>query len=135
MIVADASVVIDLLAGPGSPAADRLAEILSSGEPVAVPHLLDAEIGQVIRRWAAAGRLSADLVGEILGVFLDLPLDRVDHGPFMLAAMALRHNVTFYDAIYLAMAEGLDVPLLTADGGMGNVPGSRAQVEVVPARP
>ena len=43
----------------------------------------------------------------------------------------LRANVTVYDAVYVALAELLDAPLVTADRKLANAPGIRCQVEVV----
>ena len=47
------------------------------------------------------------------------------------AAWDLRDNVTFYDALYVALAVALDVPLLTADARLARVPGLPCQVELV----
>jgi predicted nucleic acid-binding protein len=43
---------------------------------------------------------------------------------------ALRHNLTTYDASYLALAEALDVPLVTTDAALAAVPGSAATIEL-----
>nr|MBA2577070.1 type II toxin-antitoxin system VapC family toxin [Euzebyaceae bacterium] len=39
-----------------------------------------------------------------------------------------RHNLTFYDAVYLALAEMLDAPFVTADAALAGVPGALASV-------
>lgn len=43
----------------------------------------------------------------------------------------LRHNLTPYDASYVALAETLDVTLLTADGRLARAPSLRCEVELV----
>jgi len=43
----------------------------------------------------------------------------------------LRSNVTIYDGLYLALAEHLDVTLVSCDSGFENVPGSLARVELL----
>jgi predicted nucleic acid-binding protein len=43
----------------------------------------------------------------------------------------LRRNLTSYDAVYVALAEGLASPLITCDGPLGKAPGHAATVEVV----
>jgi predicted nucleic acid-binding protein len=43
----------------------------------------------------------------------------------------LRGNVTIYDASYVALAEALDVPLITADARLGRTPGPRCPIEVI----
>lgn len=44
---------------------------------------------------------------------------------------ALRDNVSAYDATYVALAEALDCPLLTADARLANAPGVRCVVVTV----
>jgi predicted nucleic acid-binding protein len=43
----------------------------------------------------------------------------------------LRENVTAYDACYIALAEALDVPLVTADARLGLAAGPRCQITVI----
>lgn len=135
MIVVDASVVVDYLLGTGHQAGRRFGDILHQGSAVAVPHLLDAEVGQVLRRLVVHGVHSIEDARVRLSVLAALPMDRHGHGRFLQAAIRYRDNVTFYDALYLALAEGLDAPLLTADRALAQVPGSSATVEVVAVRP
>jgi predicted nucleic acid-binding protein len=59
-----------------------------------------------------------------------LPLRRYPHGPFVERAWELRHNVSAYDAMYVALAELLDVPLVTCDASLARAQGVRAQIEV-----
>jgi predicted nucleic acid-binding protein len=44
----------------------------------------------------------------------------------------LRGNLSSYDASYVALAESLDCPLLTADGRLSRSPGIRCSVTVTP---
>jgi predicted nucleic acid-binding protein len=44
----------------------------------------------------------------------------------------LRHNVSAYDAAYIALAEQLDCHLVTADRRLAGAPGPRCTVEVLP---
>ena len=131
MIVADASVVVDLLLGGPSPAGDALAERLASREPVAVPHLLDVEVTQVLRRYVLAGSLPRSQAAALVEELGQLPLIRHGHRPLLARAFELHANVTAYDAVYLALAELLEAPLLTADAGLAGVPGCSATVELV----
>ena len=43
----------------------------------------------------------------------------------------LRANPSAYDAVYVALAETLDAPLLTRDRRLANAPGHAARIEVV----
>lgn len=132
MIVVDASVVVDYLLGGPSPAGDALAAVLTRHEPVSAPHLLDVEVGQVLRRFVLRDRLTVGMAEELLGELAALPLRRYEHRGLVDRAFELRRNVTMYDAVYLALAEVLEAPLLTADAALADVPGSTAVVEVRP---
>jgi len=60
-----------------------------------------------------------------------LPVERVSHRLLMERCWELRDNVTVYDAVYVALAELLDAPLVTADGKLAKAPGIRCDVEVL----
>lgn len=127
MIVADASVVVELLLGRAQP----LQELVLAGEQLAAPHLLDAEVGQVLRRFVLAGSLD---VAAAQGALVDLdglPLTRYAHRELLTRAFELRGNVTVYDGLYLALAELLEMSLLTADAALASVPGCTADVRVL----
>jgi predicted nucleic acid-binding protein len=47
----------------------------------------------------------------------------------------MRHNVTFYGALYAALATALGLPLITADARLAKAPGLACQVEAVGSRP
>jgi len=131
VIVLDASALLAVLLD--RPAGARVAAVFSSRErEVAAPHLVDAEVAQVVRRYAARGELSEHVAVALVDDFLELPIVRYAHGPLLRRAFELRHNATIYDALYLALAEGLDCPLLTADRALASVPECRAAVEVIP---
>ena len=96
------------------------------------PHLIDAEVGNVLRRHVLRGALAAADAEALL--HLSGPL--IDHrhqmtGALAGAAWALRQNASFYDALYAALAAALALPLLTADGRLANAPGLGCPVEHV----
>lgn len=130
MIVADASVVVDMLLGPGSEAGDALSQVFSSGGVVCAPHLVDAEVGQVLRRFVLAGQVDASVARLLAGELVALPIERYSHTFLLGRALQLLDNVTVYDAIYLALAEALECPLLTGDAALAGVPGVQASVRV-----
>ena len=130
-MVADASVVVDLLLGAGSEAGDTLARHLGAGEAVCAPHLLDAEVGQALRRFALRGDLAGPHAETLVRDLLDLPIRRYPHAGLVGRAFQLRDNVTIYDGLYLALAEALESPLLTGDEALRDVPGCRAVAQVV----
>lgn len=131
MIVLDASAVLEFLLAP-SPRSRAIAERIRAEAPqLAAPHLLDAEVGQVLRRYVRAGEVAAERAVAAMEDLLALPLVRYPHGPFLVRAFGLRGNATFYDALYLVLAEALGAPLLTRDRALARVPGHRARVEVI----
>jgi predicted nucleic acid-binding protein len=130
VIVADASVVVELLLGTEM-APRAAARILAPGESVHVPHLLDAEVAQVVRRYVMTGVIEARRGKGALADLLDLPLHRHPHAIFLRRAWELRRSTSAYDAIYVALAEALAAPLLTRDRRLARAHGHRARVEIL----
>jgi predicted nucleic acid-binding protein len=128
VIAVDASALLEVLLR--TPKGERVeARLLSRGESLHAPHLVDVEVAQVLRRYAAAGTISAGRGQEALSDLADFPIVRYPHEPFLRRIWALRHNVTAYDAAYLALAEALPAPLVTCDGRLASAPGHSARVE------
>jgi predicted nucleic acid-binding protein len=116
MPVVDASVVVTVLAdAEHAPWAQDQLSAGGSDRSLWVPHLIDAEVGQALRREVAAGRMGPDSAGGALLDLARMPLRRIDHVGLLRRAWELRHNVSFYDGLYVALAEFLQAPLLTLD--------------------
>ena len=130
MIVVDASALIEVLLNTS--AASRLVDrLFAQGETLHAPHLIDVEVEQVLRRYALAGMLGAERGAEALEDLADFPMARYPHTPFLSRIWEMRHNVTAYDAAYLALAEALAAPLVTRDAKLASVAGHRARVELM----
>ncbi|HET8537516.1 MAG TPA: type II toxin-antitoxin system VapC family toxin [Solirubrobacteraceae bacterium] len=130
MPVADASVLVEyLIDGPG--AVEAAHGLHGDGEEVWAPHVIDAEVGHAIRGHAASGRLSASEGLIALEGMAALPLERAGHLPFLSRAWELRQNLSFYDALYVALAEELEMPLVTFDRRLARAPGVRATIELL----
>ncbi|MDQ3628139.1 MAG: type II toxin-antitoxin system VapC family toxin [Actinomycetota bacterium] len=106
-------------------------ELLVSGREVWCPHLVDAEVGQALRRAVLRQEMGSDRALIALDVLADLPLHRALHRPLARTAWSLRNHVSYYDALYVALAAALDAPLLTLDARLAAVPGLPAVVEVL----
>ena len=130
MPVLDASVVVDYLSG-GEHADDVRSRMLGSPSSLWAPHLVDAEVGHVLRRAVAANELPATVARAALEDLADLPLRRAAHVGLLERAWRLRANLSFYDGLYVALAERLEMPLLTLDVRLAQASGVRATVEVV----
>jgi predicted nucleic acid-binding protein len=90
------------------------------------------EVAQVLRRSVARGFLdSADAQGAH-GRLLELPVQLFGYEPFAARAWELRDSMTLYDAWYVALAEGLDLPLATCDQRLGRAHGARCEFLLPP---
>ena len=130
MAVLDASVLVEYLAGFDRVAAVR-SRILADAGALWAPHLIDAEVGHVLRRAVSRGELEADAAQSALSDLARFPLRRAAHIGLLDRAWELRDNVSFYDALYVALAERLDEPLLTLDARLSTASGVAAEVVVV----
>lgn len=129
MIVVDASALLELLLR--TPAAKDVEDrLFTPHQTLHVPHLLDVEIAQVIRRYAAKGDIDGERGRAALADLADLPVRRYPHDFLLPRIWDLRTNLTAYDATYVALAEALDAPLLTRDRRLATT-GHRAQIELV----
>ncbi len=125
MRVIDAGVVIELLAGTLDP--DRLGD-----EELAVPHLLDSEVTHVLRGLVHRGVLSAEQGDLALDGFLHLTLTRFPADWLRPRMWALRHNLSAYDATYVALTEMTAASaLLTTDARLAAAPGPECHIELL----
>jgi predicted nucleic acid-binding protein len=133
VIVLDASAVIEwLLQTPKAAAIEvRLFSKPTQFSRWHAPHLLDVEVAQAFRKHVARGVMSGARGHEALQDLLDLPLVRYPHDFLLPRVWELRGNLTAYDAVYVALAEVLSVPLVTCDANIAKAAGHHAQVEVI----
>lgn len=131
-VVLDASAVVELLivSDVGRHLARRLAD---PDVEIHAPHLVAVEVAQVLRRMVSSGRMTPARGHAAVLQLIDLGIQRHDHEALLPRVWQLRDNATAYDAMYLALAEALDAPLLTVDARLGRAPGHRAVVEVLGA--
>jgi len=128
VIVVDASVLVDFLSLVRiDPALD---ERIATSDELHAPHLIDVEVAHALQRLAIRGSIGADRAADARLDLAALPLRRYAHGPFVERAWELRHNLSAYDAMYVALAELLDAPLITCDSSLARAAGVRAQIEV-----
>ena len=127
MIVLDASAYCEaLLRMPEDPLRARLASV----DVVHVPDGFDIEVLNVLRRLCSAGRISpAEGVAELLALMAASDIRRHSVLPLLPDMWRLRHNVTGYDAAYVALATRLDLPLTTADQRLAHAPNLPCTVE------
>ena len=117
MIVIDASALTGFLLT--RPSALDVAVALAGEpdpDPFHAPDLIEPETLNALRRLARRGTVSAERATHAVGVLGAFPLIRYPHSPLRGRVWDLRDELSAYDAMYLALAEGLDGSvLLTAD--------------------
>jgi predicted nucleic acid-binding protein len=130
VIVVDASALLEMLLR--TPAAEAVeTRLLGARETLNAPHLLDIEVTQVIRRYVAIGEIDDERGRAALVDLGDFPLRRYPHGFLLPRVWELRNNLTAYDAVYVALAEVLDAPLVTRDRRLAAAAGHHARVELI----
>jgi len=130
VIVVDASALLEVLLRTSAAAAVER-RLFDSGQTLYAPHLIDLEVAQVVRRYAATGELDVDRGREALADLAEFPLLRYPHDFLLPRIWELRSNLTAYDAVYVALAEVLGAPLLTRDRRLAAASDHHARVELV----
>ena len=128
MLVVDTSAVLDALVAvdPASGLIERLAD---DGD-LHAPHLIDIEVLHALRRLTARGELSDERAADARVDFGNLAVVRYPHVGLSNRIWQLRHNLTAYDAAYVALAEALEVSLVTCDRRLSEASGHTAQIEL-----
>ena len=126
MIVVDASAAMAALLTAG-PARRAL-----GSEQLHVPHLIDSEVANGLRRSVAGGRIEADEGWAALDTWRHLGMVRYPIVGILDRVWELRSNLSAYDASYVALAERLNCALLTADRRLSQAPAIHCTITVVP---
>lgn len=127
MIVVDTSAVLAaLVARPVEPA---LLARLAGDADLHAPHLLDVELLHALRRLVASRALTLDRAEDARRDFADLAIVRYPHHPLADRIWELRGTLSAYDAVFIALAEALAVPLITCDGRLARAAQALVEVE------
>ena len=126
MIVVDASAALSALLNAG-PARQMLSE-----HRVAVPHLIDSEVANALRRQVHTSLIAAHIGSAALDTWQQLGIRRAPAAPLLPRIWRLRDNLTAYDATYVALAEALDCSLITADTRLSTAAGPHCPITVIP---
>lgn len=130
MIVPDASALLVALT-VDSPAGDAVRERLAEAVPLHAPHVVDLEVLSAIRGLALGGKLDTRRADQALADWRDTRITRHAHHPFEGRVWQLRHNLTVYDAAYVATAEALGCALLSGDADLDAAPGVRCEIIII----
>jgi predicted nucleic acid-binding protein len=122
--------VVELLLDTAS--GRRVSERLAATRPTLhVPHLIDLEAAHALRRLDALDLVDADRAEVALEQLLLMPLSRYPHEVLLPRIWQLRHNLSAYDAAYVALAEALGTKVLTCDARLAAAPGCAHVVELL----
>jgi predicted nucleic acid-binding protein len=122
-LVVDASVAVEALIGAGPHTA--WAEALVARSDIAAPQLMVAEAANVVRGYEFHGSITSRAASIAYADLLQLPIALHDYHELADRIWELRHNITAYDAWYVALAEALDADLATLDVRLARAPGAR----------
>ncbi len=126
VVVVDASALLALLVD-GGPLGDWVAGELH-GHRVAAPQLVHYEATNIIRRQVAADQISDEVATLARADLADLAIRCWPFAAFGERAWELRHNLTTYDASYVALAELLGASFVTLDERVSRASGVRCPV-------
>jgi len=132
MIVADTSAVLAVLCA--DPPEARLRQRLAEDADLHAPHLIDVEIIHALRRLVASGNVTEQRAMSVRADYSQLTMTRYPHHPLADRMWELRHNLTAYDAAFVALSEALGVPFVTCDARLAGASGHSACIEVFPVR-
>ena len=124
MVIDASAVVLGLLN-------DADARRVMTDEALAVPHLVDSEVAHALRGQVARGVVGETTASEALGRWARVGVIRFAAVGLLGRVWELRENVSAYDGTYVALAESLDCPLVTADARLGRAPGPRCPITVL----
>jgi predicted nucleic acid-binding protein len=130
-VVCDASALVALLLDSG--ADGRWVTEAIAGADLAAPNLVEFEAANIIRRHELAGIVSADQAAQAHADLLDLAIEPWPYELLAARAWELRHNLSSYDASYVALAELIGAMLVTLDGRIAGAPGVRCTITTPPA--
>ena len=130
LAVVDASVLTAFYAAD-DPRHSLVAERLSTGDALFAPAHLEVEIVSALRGMARTHPRLDQIVPDAIAHLAGFPIRRMPLPPLLGRAWELRHNITVYDAAYIALAERLDAVLVTCDTRLANASGSRCRFDQI----
>ncbi len=128
-LVVDASIIATAVADGGTDGVRYRKRL--SGNQLFAPHLLRIEVLSVLRRRIHLKKLTDSQGDAAVDDLMSLAVEVLSTESLIGRIWELRHNVTAYDACYVAMAESLGCVLLTADARLANASGPICEIELL----
>ena len=132
MTVIDCSAMVELLAAK-TQTGDAIARRMTLAQTLYAPYLLDAEVVSALLGLVRGRKISEQEADAALSSYRAFPVERQDVLPLWPRLKSLHANLSAYDAQYVALAEALNVPLVTADARIKRSGATRCKIEVFEA--
>ena len=132
-VVVDSSVLVAALVDAG-PYGAWAEEIVANG-PLHAPELVRVEATNILRRLERAKQITTAEANAAHEDLMQLDIELFSFDSFADRIWELRHNVTSYDAWYVAVAEALRLPLATLDDRLAKAKGVKCEFLTPPAEP
>lgn len=130
MIVLDASAAVAWLLGrPGAQAVEL--RISDPTRSLHAPHLLAVEVAHALRRIERTTALTPERALATLADLEGLGVERYAHEDLLPQVWQLRHDITAYDAVYVALTSTLDATLVTLDGKLAAAARRHCDVDLI----
>ena len=127
--VIDCSAMVDMLWRGGAVAFDEnehLADCM-----LAAPHLIEPELLNAARKLAGPKNFGIEDAHQLVTEFTYVPLTRFSHENLLNFAWRERDRLSPYDAMYVALAKFLEVPLITSDRRLAKTAASWCEVRLL----
>jgi predicted nucleic acid-binding protein len=129
MLVVDASCLCEVVIG--GPGAEAVRSRLRADSDHAAPHIIDVEVFASIRREHLLGHLDRTEANQAVEDLEVWPGARFGHRLLLSRAWELRDTVWGWDAMYVALAEALNAPLVTTDARLSLATGPTCTIETI----
>lgn len=124
-LVFDASALLPLVVNRP---AQRGAIETAMGADILVPHVADAEVLTSLRNLWLSGQIDQPLLLAAAGELEAMPVPRMGMLGLHQRVLQLRSHLSTFDATYVALAESLELELVTYDRAQAEAPGIRCDV-------
>ena len=121
--------MIELLAAK-TRTGDAVARRVTAAQTLYAPYVLDGEVISALLGLMRGQKISEREADAALSNYRAFPVDRQDVLPLWPRLKILHANLSAYDAQYIALAEALNVSLITADARIKRSGAARCKVEV-----
>ena len=126
--------MVELLAA-NTQTGESIARRLTTAQTLYAPYILDGEVISALLGLRRGRKITEREADAALSNYRSFPIERQDVLPLWPRVKSLHANLSAYDAQYVALAEALQVSLVTADARIDRSGAARCAIEVFGAHP